>query len=95
MALSTYLPLRDIAGQRSVRRRTATSPILMCHGLRDAHACPRRWARRRAMLLQSLGYPVEWQSYPMEHQVCMEEVRRHLEVAASAPGAEPSERQAA
>jgi phospholipase/carboxylesterase len=21
-----------------------------------------------------LGYKVEWQSYPMEHQVCMEEV---------------------
>ena len=24
--------------------------------------------------LQSLGYQVEWQSYPMEHSVCMEEV---------------------
>jgi phospholipase/carboxylesterase len=24
--------------------------------------------------LQSLGYPVEWHAYPMEHQVCMEEV---------------------
>ena len=24
--------------------------------------------------LQSLGYKVEWKTYPMEHSVCMEEV---------------------
>ena len=25
--------------------------------------------------LQALGYPVEWHEYPMEHSVCIEEVR--------------------
>ena len=26
-------------------------------------------------ILAGLGYPVEWFDYPMQHQVCMEEIR--------------------
>ena len=48
-------------------------PILMCHGLRDGMV-PATLGKASRDLLLSLGYPVEWQSYPMEHQVCMEEV---------------------
>ena len=48
-------------------------PILMCHGLRD-RMVPATLGKASRDLLLSLGYPVEWQTYPMEHQVCMEEV---------------------
>lgn len=72
MALSTYLPLRDkLAAEAAAANRDV--PILVCHGLRDA-VVPSEMGRAARDLLQGMGYPVEWQSYPMEHQVCMEEV---------------------
>jgi phospholipase/carboxylesterase len=72
MALSTYLPLRDtLAQERSPANNDI--PVLMCHGVRD-QVVPAEMGRAARDLLQSLGYAVQWQSYPMEHQVCMEEV---------------------
>ncbi len=72
MALSTYLPLRDsVAAEVSQANRDV--PILMCHGLRDGMV-PATLGKVSRDLLVSLGYQVEWQSYPMEHSVCMEEV---------------------
>src|ERR671910_1875156 len=72
MALSTYLPLRDsVATEVSPANRDV--PILMCHGLRDGMV-PASLGKASRDLLVSLGYQVEWQSYPMEHSVCMEEV---------------------
>jgi phospholipase/carboxylesterase len=73
MALSTYLTLREsLANEASAANKDI--PILMCHGLRDA-IVPAELGRGSRDALQSLGYSVEWQSYPMEHQVCMEEVQ--------------------
>jgi phospholipase/carboxylesterase len=72
MALSTYLPLRDtLAKQAAAANRDV--PILMCHGLHDP-VVPAALGTASRDLLQSLGYQIEWHSYPMEHQVCMEEV---------------------
>jgi len=72
MALSTYLPLREsVAAEAS--RANEDLPILMCHGLRDPMIAAAIGKASRDQLV-SLGYTVEWQSYPMEHQVCMEEV---------------------
>jgi phospholipase/carboxylesterase len=72
MALSTYLPLRQtLATEASPANRDV--PILMCHGLRD-QMVPATLGQASRDLLQSLGYKVEWQAYPMEHQVCMEEL---------------------
>jgi phospholipase/carboxylesterase len=72
MALSTYLPLRQtVASEAAAANRDL--PILMCHGLRD-QMVPASLGKASRDLLQGLGYAVEWQSYPMEHQVCMEEV---------------------
>ena len=71
MALSTYLPLREsVAAEAS--RANKDLPILMCHGLRDPMIAAAIGKASRDQLV-SLGYTVEWQSYPMEHQVCMEE----------------------
>jgi phospholipase/carboxylesterase len=72
MALSTYLPLQaSVAAEASPANKDV--PILMCHGLRDPMIAAAIGKASRDQLV-SLGYTVEWQSYPMEHQVCMEEV---------------------
>ena len=72
MALSTYLPLNDtVAAEAAPANKDV--PILMCHGLRDPMV-PATLGKASRDLLTGLGYQVEWQSYPMEHQVCMEEV---------------------
>jgi len=72
MALSTYLPLRaSLTREASAANRDV--PILMCHGLRDP-IVPLELGKASRDALTGLGYPVEWQSYPMEHSVCMEEV---------------------
>jgi phospholipase/carboxylesterase len=72
MALSTYLPLNDtVAAEAAPANKDV--PILMCHGLRDPMV-PATLGKASRDLLMGLGYKVEWQSYPMEHQVCMEEV---------------------
>lgn len=72
MALSTYLPLQgSVAAEAAPANKDV--PILMCHGLRDPMIAAAIGKASRDRLV-SLGYTVEWQSYPMEHSVCMEEV---------------------
>lgn len=72
LALSTYLPLRNsLANEAAPANRDL--PILICHGLRDGVLSASLGTDSRDQLL-GLGYPVEWRSYPMEHQVCMEEI---------------------
>lgn len=72
LALSTYLPLRD---QLDAHRHAANQdlPILMMHGDRDAVVVPEFGTSSRDRLLDG-GYAVEWRSYPMEHQVCPEQI---------------------
>jgi phospholipase/carboxylesterase len=72
LALSTYLPLREsLAKEATPANRDV--PILICHGVRDPMV-PAALGTASRDLLQSLGYAVEWKTYPMEHSVCMEEV---------------------
>lgn len=72
LALSTYLPLRDsVAAEASPANRDV--PILMCHGVNDP-VLPHDLGSTSRDLLQTLDHAVEWRSYPMEHQVCLEEI---------------------
>lgn len=73
MALSTYLPLD---GTLSAERHAGNqdTPIFMAHGTQDP-VLPVSMGTRSRDLLQQHGHPVEWHDYPMEHQVCMEEIR--------------------
>lgn len=72
LALSTYLPLRNtLAAEGSAANRDL--PILMCHGLQDP-VLPVTLGSDSRDLLQRLGYRVEWRTYPMAHQVCLEEI---------------------
>jgi len=72
LALSTYLPLRNsLPAEAAPANRDL--PILVCHGTRDG-VLPIALGSTTYDLLKQMGYPAEWQSYPMEHSVCMEEI---------------------
>lgn len=72
MALSTYLPL---AGRLRAERQdvNADLPVFMAHGLHDEMIGIDRAQSSRAAL-ETLGYAVEWNTYPMGHAVCPEEI---------------------
>lgn len=72
VALSTYLPLHAaLAGERSAAN--AATPIFWGHGSVDPVVVLQRGIDSRD-LLQSLGYALEWHTYPMAHAVCPEEI---------------------
>ena len=71
--LSGYLPLAaHAAAEAHAAQRDV--PIFMAHGRDDAVVVPARGLAARDQL-QAAGYDVEWHDYPMEHSVCIEEVR--------------------
>lgn len=72
IALSTYLPLHAaLAGERNAAN--AVIPIFWGHGTLDPVVILQRGTDSRD-LLQSLGYTVDWHTYPMAHAVCAEEI---------------------
>jgi phospholipase/carboxylesterase len=72
LALSTYLPLAaTLAAERSAANSGV--PIFMAHGTADT-VLPLSLAESARRTLETLGYAVEWHTYPMAHSVCMEEV---------------------
>lgn len=72
LALSTYLPLADkLASEACAANRT--TPILMCHGEFDP-VLPYALGENSCEILRAEGYEVDWRNYPMQHQVCMEEI---------------------
>jgi phospholipase/carboxylesterase len=72
MALSGYLPLADtLAAERT--QANAHTPVFMAHGSMDPVVIPARGEVSRDLLNQ-LGYPVQWHSYPMPHSVHPREV---------------------
>ena len=73
VALSGYLPLASSLGaERSTVN--ATIPIFMAHGLMDS-VVPISRAEVSRQKLISLGYSVDWHTYPMPHSVHPEEIR--------------------
>jgi phospholipase/carboxylesterase len=72
LALSTYLPLPEAFAVEARPERRDT-PILMCHGQHDPMLPLALGAWSRDTLTQA-GFDVAWREYPMQHQVCMEEI---------------------
>ncbi len=73
MALSAYIPLRSaLAAEAASANRDI--PILMCHGRFDP-VLPMQLGSASRDLLRAAGYAVEWREYPMQHQVCLEEIQ--------------------
>jgi len=72
VALSTYLPLEgSLQAEASAANRQV--PILMVHGTEDP-VIPLALAESSLRTLRGHGYQVDWQTYPMPHAVCAEEV---------------------
>ena len=72
-ALSTYLPLAAQAEDGASGAATS-QPVFMAHGSQDP-VVPFAAGQRSAERLRALGFDVEWHVYPMQHQVCAEEIR--------------------
>jgi phospholipase/carboxylesterase len=72
LAMSTYLPFPE---QLAAERSAANSdlPILMCHGRMDP-VVPFAMGTEARDVLSACGYAVEWHEYPMQHEVCAEEL---------------------
>ena len=72
VVLSAYLPLAGmLAAERS--SANAATPIFWGHGTADPVVVLQRGVESQARL-QSLGYTVDWHTYPMAHSVCAEEI---------------------
>lgn len=72
MALSGYLPLaKSLPLERSVANHD--TPIFMAHGLWDSVVVLER-AKASVDMLARLGYQVDWNTYPMEHSLCANEL---------------------
>jgi phospholipase/carboxylesterase len=72
LALSTYVPLPEHFAAEALPARKDT-PILMCHGQQDGMLPLQLGAWSRDVLKES-GFDVTWREYPMQHQVCAEEI---------------------
>lgn len=72
IALSTYLPMQESFAHECSEANAAT-PIFWGHGTGDPIVPLTRGVQSRDVL-QSLGYRVDWHTYPMPHSVCAEEI---------------------
>ena len=73
MALSCYLPCADSFAAEAAPANVKT-PVLIAHGTQDP-VVPYTMGKNSHNVLASSGYAVQWREYPMQHSVCMEEVR--------------------
>ncbi len=71
MALSTYFPTGHITVPHDANRNL---PVHIFHGTGDPMV-PEVLGQRAAQQLREWGYQPEYSSYPMGHEVCLEEVR--------------------
>jgi phospholipase/carboxylesterase len=72
LALSAYLPYPEtLAAGKSAANSGV--PILMCHGRMDP-VVPVSMGLEARDVLTTQGYAVEWHEYPMQHEVCAEEL---------------------
>lgn len=72
VALSTYLPLEGSLDAEASAANKST-PIFMAHGTEDP-IVPLQLADASQRALRARGYEVEWDTWPMPHAVCAEEV---------------------
>ena len=73
MVLSGYLLLAETLAAEATEANRRTS-IFQAHGLSDP-TVPVELGKLTHQGLSAAGYGVEWHEYPMQHQVCSEELR--------------------
>lgn len=73
MALSTFLPTADeLKTQRHDSNRSIK--IFMAHGSNDP-MIPISVAKAARSSLEAMQYPIEWNEYPMGHEVCPPQIK--------------------
>ncbi|OLC54110.1 MAG: carboxylesterase [Acidobacteria bacterium 13_1_40CM_4_69_4] len=72
IALSTYLA-GGAALEAELNLANGRIPIFQAHGADDPLIPMERGEETRDRLL-ALGHPVVWKAYPMQHEVCLEEI---------------------
>lgn len=70
LAMSTYTLSTPTDAAGHLNQHT---PLLMQHGLYD-QVVPLRLGERSAEGLKAAGFKLEWQTYPMQHQLCLPQV---------------------
>jgi len=70
MAHSTYFAT---AGDIQVNEANAQLPILVQHGTQDP-VVPEVLGQKACAILKEKGFPVTYQTYPMPHSLCLEQV---------------------
>ena len=73
IALSTYLPLRNLANQADINRISGQE-IFMAHGTHD-EVLPHEIGELARNILLTLGANISWHSYTMAHEVCQQQVQ--------------------
>lgn len=73
LTLSTYLVFLDQTAQEQSKVNIET-PIFASHGSQD-RVVPVSLGEQSAQHLQTLGYTVQWQTYPMEHEVTLPQIQ--------------------
>ncbi len=73
LALSTYLPMSK-SSELETEPGGRTIPVFMAHGSADP-LIPMSAAEESRDRLLTMGYSVEWHDYPMQHEMCLEEIR--------------------
>lgn len=73
VALSTWLPRADRLDEEAAEANRKT-PLLVAHGTMDPMV-PVERGRAARLALEQRGYDVTYAEYPMQHQVCMEEIQ--------------------
>lgn len=69
--LSTYFPASHTFSAHQANKHL---PILICHGTHDPMVIERQ-GKKALNTLQELGHQVQYRNYPMEHEVCIQEIR--------------------
>ncbi len=72
IGLSGYLPV-EATLKAEAHAANLKTPILLVHGSADP-VVPFSLGRDSRDTLLALGYAVQWLEYPMQHQVCLEEI---------------------
>jgi len=73
MALSTYLPApHTLPAEAAAANRDIA--LFYAHGS-DDQVIPMAMAETSRQTLSAAGYAVDWHEYPMQHSVCLEEIR--------------------
>jgi phospholipase/carboxylesterase len=71
-ALSAYLPIASTL-TATANPTNKTIPILLAHGTKDM-LVPYEFGEHARESLEKLHYTVQWHTYPMEHNICSQEI---------------------